>query len=133
MLKKILVLTFLLLCSGATIAAISEEPPPAEDTKVVLLKASTPLGETQVNLVKNFIETTLSVRLNLNASKAGKGLYRYESSRAVTAAEQQLIGDTLPPVYEVIVSFPVDLDTYDPSPEDGDGGGSASLKKKKKI
>ena len=129
---KIFYSVLLMMFTGVASAALGEESPPVEDTNIVLLQANTPLGETQIGLVKGFIETTLSLSLSLNASKAGKGAYRYTASRSIAVSEQQLIENTLPATYEVRVSFPVDTTDYDPRPDEGGGGGSSLSKGKTK-
>lgn len=130
MVIKLLLIPLLVLFSWTSNAALGEESPETEDTNVVLLQALTPLGETQIDLVKGFIETTLSISLNLNASKASSGAFRYTSSRDITTGEQQLITNTLPTIYEVGVSFPAS--NFEPRPDDGGGFSTSNFKPKKK-
>ncbi|RDX36291.1 hypothetical protein DZA50_04275 [Kangiella sp. HD9-110m-PIT-SAG07] len=127
---KLLYAGLLLIASMSSNAALDEESPEVIDTDIVLLQANTSLGETQINLVKGFIETTLSLTLNLNASKAGQGAFRYSASREILESEQQLVTNTLPATYEVSVSFPIDTTTYKPRPDDEDSGGMSTLRSK---
>lgn len=115
-----------LLMSSVVGASLTEEPVEREDTKLVLLQATSVLGETQVGLVVTFIETTLGVNLNENAAKADSKAYKYKSNKWITPVQQQLIADTLPINYEVRVTFPIDTADYKPRP--GEGGGNGSLK-----
>jgi len=124
MLKKTIALICLLFSSVAGAAAITEDSSIVEETKIVLLQANSDLGETQIGIVVSFIETTLGVKLNENAVKADKDIYRYKSNKWIAPVEQQLITDTLPVSYEVRVSFPIDAGNYNPRANKGNGGSS---------
>jgi len=113
---KIVASLCLLSCSAMTNAAILAETPEVEDTKLVLLKAESSVGKARVQLVKTFIEKSLSVKLNTDASKGSRGTYRFKSNKWITPSEQKLISDTLPTDYDVSVSFPADLTKYKARP-----------------
>lgn len=106
-----------LLFSNVVVASLTEEPVEPENTKIVLIQATTALGETQIGLVVTFIETTLGVKLNENAVKADTKASKYKSNKWLSPEEQQLIFDSLPANYEVQVSFPIDVVNFKSRPE----------------
>ena len=122
---KTVLFVILLALSFSSHALNVVEPAPEQDTDVVLLQATTPLGLTQISQAVSFIELTLGVSLVEESTRSTA--FRYRADRFITVAEQSLLRLNFPSI-DVAINFPIE--NYQVRPGNGNGGGSSLLKTK---